>query len=173
MKTMNLRDANQQFSKLVREIEETGEAVLVLRNGRPAIRLSAVASFRRTAEEQYEAKQRLMDPSSAFRLPDDWKFNREESHDDALSQPARQVNEAEAGKQLSRLVEEVEETGATIEILRNGEPAAELRPWSRHRAERKLTATQEAALKSLFETAHRTKGKSRGRRMTRDEMHER
>jgi len=37
MKTMNLRDANQQFSKLVREIEETGEPVLVLRNGQPAM----------------------------------------------------------------------------------------------------------------------------------------
>ena len=39
MKTMNLRDANQQFSKLVREIEATGEPVLVLRDGKPAIKL--------------------------------------------------------------------------------------------------------------------------------------
>jgi antitoxin (DNA-binding transcriptional repressor) of toxin-antitoxin stability system len=39
MKTMNLRDANQQFSKLVREIEATGEGVLVLRDGKPAIRM--------------------------------------------------------------------------------------------------------------------------------------
>lgn len=40
MKTLNLRDANQQFSKLVREIEATGETVLVLRDGKPAIRMT-------------------------------------------------------------------------------------------------------------------------------------
>ena len=35
MKTINLREANQQFSKLVREIEASGETVTVLRNGKP------------------------------------------------------------------------------------------------------------------------------------------
>lgn len=39
MKQVTLREANQQFSRLVREVEETGERVLVLRNGRPAVEI--------------------------------------------------------------------------------------------------------------------------------------
>jgi antitoxin (DNA-binding transcriptional repressor) of toxin-antitoxin stability system len=37
MKQINLRDANQGFSRLVRTVEETRERVLVLRNGKPAV----------------------------------------------------------------------------------------------------------------------------------------
>jgi prevent-host-death family protein len=37
MKEVTLREANQQFSQLVREVEETGEGVCVLRNGKPAV----------------------------------------------------------------------------------------------------------------------------------------
>ena len=36
---INLRDANQQFSELVRRVEATGEGYLVLRHGRPVARL--------------------------------------------------------------------------------------------------------------------------------------
>ena len=39
MKQLNLREANQGFSRLVREIERTGERVLVLRNGKPAVEI--------------------------------------------------------------------------------------------------------------------------------------
>ena len=39
MKQITLREANQGFSRLVREVEETGEGVLVLRNGRPAVEI--------------------------------------------------------------------------------------------------------------------------------------
>ena len=39
MKQRNLREANQEFSRLVREIERTGERVLVLRNGKPAVEI--------------------------------------------------------------------------------------------------------------------------------------
>jgi antitoxin (DNA-binding transcriptional repressor) of toxin-antitoxin stability system len=39
MKQINLREANQAFSRLVREIEETGEGVLVLRNGKPSVEI--------------------------------------------------------------------------------------------------------------------------------------
>jgi antitoxin (DNA-binding transcriptional repressor) of toxin-antitoxin stability system len=170
MKTMNLRDANQQFSKLVREIEETGEPVLVLRNGKPAIKLSAIGErSRATPEQQEEAKGRLMDPGSNFTFPDDWKFNREEIYADALSRPTRQVNESEVNQQL---VEQVEQTGETIEIMRDGKPAAELRPLPPRGAVRVLTAEQKAALESLFETARRARP-SDGIKMTRDEMHER
>ena len=85
MKTMNLRDANQQFSRLVREIEETGESVLVLRNGKPAIRLSAVEEHpKKLTREQVEAKKRLMDPARNLTLPNGWKFNREEIYEEAI-----------------------------------------------------------------------------------------
>ena len=39
MKQVTLREASRQFSKLVREVEETGERVLVLRSGRPAVEI--------------------------------------------------------------------------------------------------------------------------------------
>ena len=39
MKQLNLREANQGFSRLVREIERTGKRVLVLRNGKPAVEI--------------------------------------------------------------------------------------------------------------------------------------
>ncbi len=39
MKQLNLREANQGFSRLVREVEKTGERVLVLRNGKPAVEI--------------------------------------------------------------------------------------------------------------------------------------
>jgi antitoxin (DNA-binding transcriptional repressor) of toxin-antitoxin stability system len=39
MKQLTLREANQGFSRLVREIEATGEGVLVLRNGKPAVEI--------------------------------------------------------------------------------------------------------------------------------------
>jgi prevent-host-death family protein len=83
----------------------------------------------------------------------------------------RKINLRDANQQFSRLVREVEETGETVQILRRGEPAAELRPV--RNPERRLTAAQEAALKSMFETARKSGRKSVGRKMTRDEMHER
>jgi prevent-host-death family protein len=83
----------------------------------------------------------------------------------------RKINLRDANQQFSRLVREVEETGETVQILRRGEPAAELRPVAHH--PRRLTAAQEAALKSMLETARKFGRKSVGRKLTRDEMHER
>jgi prevent-host-death family protein len=82
----------------------------------------------------------------------------------------RKINLRDANQQFSRLVREVEETGETVQILRRGEPAAELRPVAHHV---RLTGAQEAALKSMLETARKFGRKSVGRKMTRDEMHER
>ena len=39
---INLRDANQQFSELVRRVETSGAGYLVLRHGRPVARLLPV-----------------------------------------------------------------------------------------------------------------------------------
>jgi antitoxin (DNA-binding transcriptional repressor) of toxin-antitoxin stability system len=56
MKQINLREANQAFSRLVREIEETGEGVLVLRNGKPSVEILPTRARRAarvlTAEQQ-------------------------------------------------------------------------------------------------------------------------
>ena len=56
MKQLNLREANQEFSRLVREIERTGERVLVLRNGKPAVEIvpsgERRAVHRRTPEQE-------------------------------------------------------------------------------------------------------------------------
>ncbi|HTQ15371.1 MAG TPA: type II toxin-antitoxin system Phd/YefM family antitoxin [Rhizomicrobium sp.] len=85
MREINLRDANQQFSKLVREIEETGETVLVMRNGKPAIKLGPVEERAPAlSRAQAEAKARLMSPEARFSTPDGWKFNREEIYDEAI-----------------------------------------------------------------------------------------
>jgi antitoxin (DNA-binding transcriptional repressor) of toxin-antitoxin stability system len=166
MKTMNLRDANQQFSRLVREIEETGEPVLVLRNGKPAIKLSAVG----THEKQEEARQHLADPDRAFTYPQEWERNRADVHAEPPSRPMRQVHERDVNRQL---IEQVEQTGEAVEILRDGKPAAELRPSPQRGVVRVLTPEQKAALASMFETARLHAKPSDGIKMTRDEMHER
>ena len=60
MKTLDLGDAEQQFSDLVREIEKTGEGVLVLRDGKPAIRmLPAEQNPRRSSAERQKVVERL------------------------------------------------------------------------------------------------------------------
>ena len=60
MKTLDLDDDDQKFSKLVREIEETGEGVLVLREGRPAIQmLPARQKPRLSSAERRKAIERL------------------------------------------------------------------------------------------------------------------
>jgi len=88
MKEINLRDANQQFSKIVREVAETGESVLVLRNGEKAVRIvpadEEAAGHNRLTSARLEAKKRLMDPANHFTLPPNWKFSREEMYDEDL-----------------------------------------------------------------------------------------
>lgn len=85
----------------------------------------------------------------------------------------KKVNLRTANQEFSKLVRTVQETGETFEILRNGQPAAQLGPVPGSTGLRKLTVAQQAAVKSLVDTSHRVRGKSDGRKMTRDEMHER
>jgi len=85
----------------------------------------------------------------------------------------RKLNLREANQRFSQIVREVQETREPVAVYRHGELAVEIHPPARTSNVRKLTAEQEAALKSMFETAHRVRGKSDGRKMTRDEMHER
>lgn len=63
MKEMTLREANQQFSKLVREVEETGKPVAVLRNGKAAVvitRPPEAAGRRALAPRQEAALKALL-----------------------------------------------------------------------------------------------------------------
>jgi prevent-host-death family protein len=101
-RTINLRDANQQFSKLVREVEETGREFVILRNGKEAARLSPAVSKtneRKLSPEQEAALARLMAPKNLGTAPPGWKFNREEMWNEILDErEARRAARAEAEK---------------------------------------------------------------------------
>ncbi|HWD29083.1 MAG TPA: type II toxin-antitoxin system Phd/YefM family antitoxin [Rhizomicrobium sp.] len=76
MKTITLRDANQQFSRLVREVEAGGEPVTVLRNGKPAVKITAAEPKipERTAAQK-AALARLLDPKNHFMSPPGWDYD--------------------------------------------------------------------------------------------------
>jgi prevent-host-death family protein len=86
MKQVTLREANQQFSRLVREVEETGERVLVLRNGRPAVEIAptrALRALRELTPEQQAAFDGFV--KSALKRPGSSKgvrrWTRDELHE--------------------------------------------------------------------------------------------
>ena len=85
----------------------------------------------------------------------------------------KQINLRDANQQFSKLVREVEESGETFVVIRNGEPAAELGPVQKKAGTRVLTPAQEEALNSLLESARNSTAKSSGRRWTREELYER
>ena len=58
MKEITLREANQQFSQIIRDVEESGEGVRVLRNGVPAVEIvpsRTKKAARKLTREQEEA----------------------------------------------------------------------------------------------------------------------
>lgn len=68
MKQLNLREANQGFSRLVRQIEKTGERVLVLRNGKPAVEIipsGEVRAVRRRTPAQERALRAFLKSARA------------------------------------------------------------------------------------------------------------
>jgi prevent-host-death family protein len=80
--TINLRDANQQFSELVRRIEATGEGYLVVKHGRPVARLLPVEDRpARLTPEKEAALARLLATSWPLGVG---KFDREEAYADRL-----------------------------------------------------------------------------------------
>ncbi len=85
----------------------------------------------------------------------------------------RKINLREANQRFSQLVREVQETREPVSVYRHGELAVEIHPPAKDGGVRIPTPEQAAALRSFFEIAHRVRGKSRGRKLTRDEMHER
>lgn len=90
-RTINLRDANQQFSKLVREVEESGREYVVMRNGKEAVRISPAHSNngkRKLTPEQEEALARILDPKNHGMSPPGWRFNRDEMWEEAQQERA-------------------------------------------------------------------------------------
>ncbi|HZZ62581.1 MAG TPA: type II toxin-antitoxin system Phd/YefM family antitoxin [Roseiarcus sp.] len=68
MKQLNLREANQGFSRLVREVERTGKRVLVLRNGKPAVEIVPAGeshAVRRRTPEQERAIRAFLEQARA------------------------------------------------------------------------------------------------------------
>ena len=57
-KTVTLREANQSFSRCIREVE-SGEEFVITRNGVPVARLSPVSKRRVLTPEQQAALERL------------------------------------------------------------------------------------------------------------------
>jgi prevent-host-death family protein len=86
MKQVTLREANQQFSRLVREVEATGERVLVLRNGKPAVEIAptrVVRAMRELTPDQHAAFDGFVE--SALKRPGSSKgarrWTRDELHE--------------------------------------------------------------------------------------------
>ncbi|HEX6014816.1 MAG TPA: type II toxin-antitoxin system Phd/YefM family antitoxin [Geminicoccaceae bacterium] len=85
--TINLRDANQRFSELVRNVEATGEGYLVLRHGRPVARLlPAEERPNRLAPEQEAALARLLATSWALGVG---RFEREDAYAERVERIGR------------------------------------------------------------------------------------
>ena len=64
MKTVSLRDANKDFSKLIQEIERKGEVFVITRHGKPVARLGPEIASKRADPEWASAfaeMERLLD----------------------------------------------------------------------------------------------------------------
>lgn len=85
-KTITLRDANQQFSKIVREVEESGREYVVVRNGKPTVKITPVEQRpRKLTPEQEAALARLLDAKNHITMPKGYRFNRTEYWDEQIS----------------------------------------------------------------------------------------
>lgn len=86
---INLRDANQRFSELVRQVEAGGQGYLVLRHGRPVARLlpaEDAARPHRLTPEQEAALQSFLATSWPLGIG---RFDREEIYNERLDQLGR------------------------------------------------------------------------------------
>lgn len=85
----------------------------------------------------------------------------------------KQMTLREANQGFSRIVREIEETGETVQVLRNGKPAVEIGPARETRPARALTDTQRRAIAGFLKTAETKPGNSGGQTWSRDSLHER
>jgi prevent-host-death family protein len=82
-KTISLRDANQRFARVVREVEG-GTEYVVTRRGEPVVRIVPARPGKRVpTPEQQAAFQRLIKTAreGRWRSPKGWRFNRDEAHE--------------------------------------------------------------------------------------------
>lgn len=83
-RTISLRDANQKFAQLVREVEERREPVTVTRRGEPVVTIvPAQSGKRKLTPAQQKALDAIFKTSHKLKLSSGgWKFNRDELYDD-------------------------------------------------------------------------------------------
>lgn len=77
-KTLTLREANQSFSRCIREVE-AGEEFVITRNGKPVARLSPAGGRRVLTPEQEQAWQR-----TKRRMEEGWEIGAGPLDRDAL-----------------------------------------------------------------------------------------
>jgi prevent-host-death family protein len=87
-KTISLRDANQGFSRCIREVE-AGEEFVITRNGQPVARLIPVEGRRVLTPEQEAARARTLE-----RMTKGWplnieRFNRDEIYEERINRITR------------------------------------------------------------------------------------
>ena len=85
-RSVSAREANQQFSRILREVE-AGAEILVTRRGRPVARIVPVLL---SGERQLTPEQEAAHARSLARLSKGWdlgggKFNRDELYDEILA----------------------------------------------------------------------------------------
>ena len=83
----------------------------------------------------------------------------------------RKISLRDANQKFAQIVREVEERREPVIVTRRGEPVVEIVPVRDGRG--KLTPEQQQALDEMFELAHEKKLYSRGKRLSRDQLHER
>lgn len=81
MKTVTLREANKDFSKLVQEIERKGEEYLITRHGHPVARLIPHTQDKRTDPEWVAAFERMKRLHAAGLDLGGLKIDRDELYD--------------------------------------------------------------------------------------------
>jgi prevent-host-death family protein len=79
-KTISLRDANQGFSRCIREVE-AGEEFVITRNGQPVARLVPAGGKRVLTPEQEAALARLGSTSWPLKMG---RLNREEIYQERI-----------------------------------------------------------------------------------------
>jgi len=81
MKTVTLREANKDFSKLVQEIERKGEQFLITRHGRPVARLVPHIEDKRANPDWVAAFERMKQLHSTGLNLSGLKIDRDELYD--------------------------------------------------------------------------------------------
>jgi prevent-host-death family protein len=83
-KTISLREANQSFSRCVREVE-AGEEFVITRHGRAVARLSPIPGRRVLPPEQQAARERALARMKKGSPLGIGRFNREEVYEERVA----------------------------------------------------------------------------------------